>query len=166
MLPNFPVLLLAALIPLAVGFVWYSDKVMGRTWMKVAEMTEEKMAGANMAVVFGITYVFSLMLAMMLNAIVIHQGGIYSTLMNEPGYGQAGSEVDTFIKDFMEEYGQNFRTFKHGAFHGILASFFLALPVLGINALFERRGWRYIAIHTAYWAIVMALMGGIICAYA
>jgi hypothetical protein len=166
MLPNFPVLLLAALVPLAVGFVWYSDKVMGRTWMKIAEMTEEKMAGANMAVVFGVTYVLSVMLAMLLNVIVIHQGAIYSVLMNEPGYGQAGSEVEIFIKGFMDKYGQNFRTFQHGAFHGLISALFFALPVLGINALFERRGWRYIAIHTVYWSIVMALMGGIICAYA
>lgn len=166
MLPNFPILLLAALIPLVVGMVWYHPKVMGTAWMKHAGMTEEKIAGANMAVIFGLTYVLSFMLAIMLNTIVIHQGGIYSTLANNPGFGQEGSDIDTFIKDFMAKYGTNFRTFKHGAFHGVLASLFFVLPVMGVNALFERQGWRYIAINTGYWLLALALMGGIICAYA
>jgi hypothetical protein len=31
--------------------------------------------------------------------------------------------------------------------------------------LFERKGFRYIAINGGYWIISMALMGGIICAF-
>lgn len=56
-----------------------------------------------------------------------------------------------------------FRTFKHGSFHGIIGAIFFALPILGINALFERRGAKYIFLHLGYWVITMALMGGVIC---
>jgi hypothetical protein len=38
--------------------------------------------------------------------------------------------------------------------------------LIGINAVFERKGFKYIAIHTAYWMLTMAIMGGIICAFA
>jgi len=62
-----------------------------------------------------------------------------------------------------EKYGSNFRTFKHGAFHGILASLMLALPLIGINALFERKGFKYIAINVGYWIVSFAIMGGIVC---
>ncbi len=66
----------------------------------------------------------------------------------------------------MEQYGTNFRTFKHGAFHGAIGGIMLALPIVGTNALFERKGVKYIAINAGFWIISMALMGGIICAFA
>ena len=64
----------------------------------------------------------------------------------------------------MDQYGQNFRTFKHGAFHGTLSGIFYAFPIIAINALFERRSWKYIWIHTGYWILTLALMGGTVCA--
>lgn len=65
----------------------------------------------------------------------------------------------------MDKYGNNFRTFKHGAFHGTIGGFFFATPVLCINALFERKSFIYIAINAGYWIITLALMGGVICAF-
>jgi len=162
---NFVALLVAALIPLLIGFVWYNPKVFGTTWMKVAEMTEEKMQGANMLAIFGITYVLSFLAAAALNSIVIHQGHLYSILLEEPGFSDPDSEIGMFIADFMKNYGDNYRTFKHGVFHGVAAGITLALPVLGINALFERKGFKYIAINAGYWIVTFALMGGIICAW-
>jgi lysylphosphatidylglycerol synthetase-like protein (DUF2156 family) len=60
----------------------------------------------------------------------------------------------------------DFRTFKHGAFHGIIATIGLVLPIIGINALFERRGFKYIALHVGYWLVCLILMGGFICQFA
>jgi cytochrome b561 len=67
---------------------------------------------------------------------------------------------------FMEKYGKLYRTFKHGAFHGVLAGIFFAMPITGIVALYERRSAKYIFVHVGYWTLTMALMGGVICAYA
>jgi hypothetical protein len=39
------------------------------------------------------------------------------------------------------------------------------LPILATNALFERKGFKYIAINAAYWIITLAVMGGIICQF-
>ena len=67
---------------------------------------------------------------------------------------------------FMTKYGTNFRTFKHGAFQGALIGLFFAMPIVGTGALFERKGFKYIAVHAGYWIITLCLMGGVICQFA
>ena len=57
---NFVAVLVAALVPIIMGFIWYNPKTLGAAWMKAADMTEEKMKGANMAMVFGLAFVFSI----------------------------------------------------------------------------------------------------------
>ena len=152
-----------ALIPLLVGALWYSPILFGNAWMKIADMTEEKIKSSNMALIFGLTYLLGILASFVLGTIVVHQSHLYSILADEPGYGDPNSEIGRFIAGFMEKYGQNFRTFKHGVLHGTIAALFLALPVLGINALFERRGFKYIALHASYWVVCFALIGGILC---
>lgn len=40
------ILLLAALVPLAVGNIWYNPKIgFGKAWLKASDMTEEKAKG-------------------------------------------------------------------------------------------------------------------------
>ncbi|MGQ0827785.1 MAG: DUF1761 domain-containing protein [Bacteroidota bacterium] len=165
MTPNFLIILLASLVPLATGMIWYNKNVFGKAWMQAAEITEEKAKGANMPLMFGLTFLFSFFLAFAIQFMVIHQWSLYSILANEPGMQDPNSEVSLMLKGFLEKYGNNFRTFKHGAFHGTLAGFTIALPILGINALFERKGFKYIAINVGYWMLTMALMGGILCAF-
>lgn len=162
---NYAFLFVAALIPLVIGGVWYHPKVFGNAWAKAADMTEEKIKNANMLVIFGLTYVLSVMAALIISMLVIHQAHVYSSLMSEPSLMEEGSELNLYVKDFMEKYGNNFRTFKHGAFHGFFAGLFLAMPVLAVNALFERKGFKYIAINAGYWMVSFALMGGLLCAF-
>lgn len=162
---NWLAILVAALVPTVIGFIWYNPKVLGTTWMQAAGMTEEKMQGANMGLIFGISFVLSLMLAIAMNSVVIHQMHLGSILLSEPGFGDPASEVGKMMEEFMAQYGNNFRTFKHGALHGAIAGFFIVLPVLGTNALFERKGFKYIAVNVGYWIVTLTLMGGIICAW-
>jgi hypothetical protein len=162
---NFMIILVAALVPMILGFVWYNPKVFGKAWMAASGVTEDKMKGANMAVIFGVSFVLSFLLAMSLQFMVIHQWAIYSILANEPGLKDPSSEVGMMVANFMAKYGTNFRTFKHGAFHGTIAGIMFVLPVLGTNALFERKGFKYIAVNVGYWTVCLALMGGIICAF-
>jgi hypothetical protein len=74
-----------------------------------------------------------------------------------------GQNVITLLNG---EYGTNFRSFKHGALHGTIMAVLFAFPILAINALFERKGAKYIFIHLGYWVITIALMGGVICGWA
>jgi hypothetical protein len=165
MTPNFLIIFLAALVPMAMGFIWYNPKVLGTAWKKAADVNQEKMKGANMGLIFGLAFLFSFMLSFALQFVVIHQFHFFSILANEPGMKYPTSDVSIMVKDFMEKYGNNFRTFKHGALHGTIAGILIALPIVGTNALFERKGFKYVAINAGFWIINMALMGGIICAF-
>ncbi len=165
MQPNFLAILVAALVPLLIGFVWYHPKVFGTAWMKAAGMTEDSMKGANMAVIFGVSLLFSVILSFALSGAVVHQTSVYQLLMNEPGINDPNSEMGKWLAEFMGKYGNNFRTFSHGALHGAIIGLFFGLPLMGTNALFERKGAKYIFINLGYWMVSIALMGGIISAW-
>ncbi|GGZ89492.1 DUF1761 domain-containing protein [Algibacter mikhailovii] len=155
---NFLAIIAAAFSALVVGFIWYNPKVFGKAWMKEAEMTEEKMNGANMAKIFIMALIFAILLAMSLMSITIHQMGAYSLVQGELG-------ILPSYETFMSDYANEFRTFKHGAFHGIIGGIFIALPILGTNALFERKSAKYILINSGYWILTMGVMGAIICGW-
>ncbi|HNQ11922.1 MAG TPA: DUF1761 domain-containing protein [Bacteroidia bacterium] len=163
---NFYISFVAALVPLVLGFIWYNPKVFGTAWMNVCGLTEEKLKGANMPVIFLLSYVLSVMLALAMYSIVIHQLGVFSTLIADESLMTEGSELNLYFADFMSKYGSNFRTFKHGVFHGAIAGIFIVLPIMATNAMFERKGAKYIFINAGYWIVCFMLMGGIICAWA
>jgi hypothetical protein len=155
---NFLALICAAASALVVGFIWYNPKVFGTAWMQAADMTEDKMKGANMAKIFIFAFIFAFLLAMSLMPMVIHQMGAFSLAQGELG-------ILPSYDAFMADYSNEFRTFKHGAFHGVLAGVFIALPILGTNALFERKGAKYIFINSGYWIVTLGIMGAIICGW-
>lgn len=131
--PNFLAIILASLVPLMLGFVWYHKNVFGNAWMKAANLTDQDMKSANMAKIFGISLLMSVLMS-------------YFLLFNVDGPGQEGA----------------FDTFKHGAFHGTLMGIMIALPIMTINGLFDRRNWTYILINGGFWIACLALMGGVI----
>ncbi|WP_367277991.1 DUF1761 domain-containing protein [Flavobacterium sp.] len=65
----------------------------------------------------------------------------------------------------MADYGETFRTYKHGALHGFIAGLFIALPLISINGLFEQKSWKYMAIQAGYWTVILTIMGAIICGW-
>lgn len=160
MASNFYMYFIVALIPLVVGAVWYNPKVLGNAWMEACGFKEEDLQGANMGMIFLLSYVFALLVTFVLQGMAIHQTGVFSMMM--PGVMEAGPVQDQFL-ELMGEYGNNFRTFGHGATHGFFAGLMFALPIIGTTALFERRGWKYIWIHVGYWTICLALMSGVLC---
>lgn len=158
------VIFLTAIIPMLIGFIWYNPKVFGNAWMKEAGMDDEKIKNANMGVIFGVTFIFSLMLAFIMQIIVVHQVHVNSLFFLQPIHDTT-TEAGALYKSIMDKYGDSYRTFKHGSFHGAIAGLFISLPVLGTNALFERKSFKYIAINSGYWILSFALMGGVICAF-
>ncbi|MRX67018.1 Protein of unknown function [Flavobacterium resistens] len=159
---NFVALLAAAVVTLVTGFIWYHPKVFGTIWMKENNFTQEQLRTGNMLKIFGLTYVFSLMITVILMALTIHQSGAVGMVGGPPKLAEAKPSFAAFMAD----YGTAYRTFKHGALHGFMSGLFFALPIVGINGLFERKSWKYILIHAGYWMLTLMLMGGIICAYA
>lgn len=161
---NFYIFFLAALVPLVTGFIWYGP-LFGNTWMKEMGFTKESLADKNMALTFILSYVFSFLVAFFLQFIVIHQGGVFSTLL-ESGSTELQGETLAYFEDFMAKYGTNYRTFKHGVLHGTMSAVLFVLPILSIIAMFERKTVKYVAINAGYWIITLAIMGGILCEWA
>jgi len=159
---NYIIVFSTAVIPVIIGAIWYHPLLTGKAWMQSAGVSEEQLKGRNMLAIFGFSLLFSLMLATMIPSLVIHQSGMLAMMMGEPGIPDDPMSNADF-KFMFNRYGHNFRTFKHGVLHGVIGSLFFALPILGIQALFERRGAKYIFIHLGYWVLTLSLMGGIIC---
>ena len=160
---NIVVTLLAALIPMLVGMVWFSPKMgFGNAWMKATGKTEDQLKeGANMALIFGLTFLFAIIIAFILNPIVRHEFGLASMMQKVATSPEAQADFAAMTG----KYGHEFHTFKHGVLHGVLAAITMVLPIVGTLSLFERKGGKYIWIHTGYWAVSMGLMGGVISAF-
>lgn len=159
---NWWLFLVAGIIPLAVGFIWYGNLGFGRKWMSNNGFTEESLQGGNMGLIFGLCYLFSVLLAFLLSSIVIHQGNVFAMMM--PEVMESGSAGQQQFNDLMAQYGDRYRDFSHGALHGAMVAVFFVFPLFAINSLFERRGWTYTLIHTGYWLVCLILMGGMLCA--
>jgi hypothetical protein len=155
---NFLALLFAAATTLVVGFIWYNPKVFGTLWMKESGLTEEKMQGTNLLLIFGTSFFYAFLISFMIQFLTIHQYG---------ALGMIGGDV-THAKPsytaFMSDYATEFRTFKHGALHGFIAGLLFILPVIGTNALYERRSFKYVLVTGGFWIVCLTVMGGIICA--
>jgi len=156
---NFLAIFVAAIVPLILGFIWYNPKTFGNVWMREAEMTEEKMKKGNMPVIFLGSLVLSFLLAFSIQMLTNHQTGAYSLMGGDPSLAKPSYEA------FMADYGNAFRTFKHGALHGALAGVFMFIPVIAINGMFERKSWKYIMINGLYWTTCLTVMGAIVCGW-
>lgn len=159
---NLVILALSALIPMIVGFIWYNPKVMGKIWMESSGMTDEKVKNGNMPLIFGLSYVLSFFIAFALAQVVIHQNGLFSLF---EGNMEGAKQVGEYLTKNFAGWENNFRDFGHGAFHGFFTAFTVGIPVLVTNALFERKGFKYIWVNGIYWIISMTLMGGVICQF-
>jgi hypothetical protein len=162
---NWWLWLITALIPIAVGALYYSPLLFANPWMKENNFTEESLKGGNMLLIMGLSYIGGIMISMVMTPVVIHQMHMFSVLMSDPSFETEGSEIRNYFDAFNAQYGTSFRTFKHGMFHGSLTGLLLVAPIIMINGLFERRGWKYMAIHAGYWVISLALIGGVICQF-
>ena len=159
---NMIAVLVAALVPMALGFVCYNPKTpMGAAWMRETQMTDEKMRSSNMAVIFGLSLLFAFLLAFFMTTVTIHQMAIGSLLDGQ----EDGSAISIAGKEFLELTKSSFRSFGHGPLHGTIMGLVVVLPIMATNAMFERKSWKLTWINVGYWTITLALMGGIICAW-
>lgn len=156
---NFLAIIFAAFIPLITGFIWYNPKFFGNTWMKESGLTQEKIKSSNMGVIFIFSVILSLMIGMFLQFVTIHQFGAFGMIGGDEALAKP-----SYIA-FMNDYGTAFRSFGHGALHSFMTGIMFVLPMLAINAMFERKSWKYILINTGYWTLTITLMGGIICGW-
>jgi hypothetical protein len=156
---NFLAILVAAVVPILLGFVWYNPKTFGTSWAREAEMTEEKMKKGNITIIFIVSLLLSFILAFFVQMLTIHQFGAIGMVGGDPTIAEPSYDA------FMADYGNAYRTYKHGALHGLLAGLFMFLPVIAINGMFERKSWKYILINGMYWTVALTIMGAIVCGW-
>ena len=163
------IVFIAALVPMVMGFIWYNPKVFGTAWMQASGLTPETaMKGFNMPLIMGISLFVSFLLAFSLNPMVIHQYGFFSMIATPEGQKELADHTSAtygHAKALFDEFGGSFRSFKHGMLHGAILAIFTIMPVLVTGSLFERKGWKYIAINVGYWIVCLTIMGGIICQF-
>ena len=130
---NWLSFILAAIVPMVVGFIYYHKALFGNAWMKSIGKTEEELQKGNFGLIMGVSFLMSFLITFfMLN------------FCNQPG--QEGV----------------FDTFKHGAAHGTILTLFLVAPIIITKGLFEHSGFKNIFINAGYWLITLSLMGGIL----
>lgn len=162
---NIIIYLITALVPVVVGAFWYNPKVFGKAWLKASGLSEKRARGADVFIIMIFLFLFSILVALALAQYAIHQNAFHSFFAMHPDYGNPGTELGQYIDNFMATYGDRHRSFGHGAVHGFLAGLFFSLPFVASGAMFERRGFKYIAIHVGYWVLCCIIMGGILCQF-
>lgn len=158
---NWIAIFVSALTTLVIGFIWYSPKVFGTAWMNENGFTQEELQKGNMLKIFGLTYIFSILIVTVEMSLTIHQSGATGMI----GGPMKINEALPSFQAFMNDYGTAFRTFKHGALHGFISGLFFAFPIIAINGLFERKSWKYIFIHAGFWMVCLTVIGSIICGW-
>lgn len=138
---NFLAVLVAALVPMIVGFVYYHPKVLGGAWMRANGFTLESVGTGPKPIMFGVALVLSFLLSFWLCA-------------NVTGPGQQTAPD-----------GHSYATFGHGVVHGIIISILVLLPVLGTQSIFEKRGWNWVFVNLGYWLVSLSIMGGLLSAW-
>lgn len=159
---NFYWFFIAALVPLMVGSLYYGP-ILGKAWMSANNLTEEDLNDGRLPRILALTYVMGLFIAFFMPVVAIHQGSVFALMM--PEVMESGSAAQATFNGLMADYGSSYRSFSHGAIHGVMLALLLVWPVLSINAMFERAGWRYVAIHVGYWVVTLSIMGGLLCQF-
>lgn len=132
---NWFAVIAASLVGFAIGFIWYGP-MFGKTWMNSVGMTEEDAQNGNMGKIFGVSFLFQIVMAFFLAMFFF-------------GDPETASMIDA----------------SSGAFYGFLTGFGWVAMSIGVNALYEQKSWAYIFINGGFWVVVYTLMGLILGAW-
>lgn len=71
---NIWAVLAAGVGSLVLGGIWYSPLLFARRWQRETGLTEERLAGGNMVLIFGLAFALSLIAAYVFDVFVGHMG--------------------------------------------------------------------------------------------
>ncbi len=137
---------LAALVPMIIGAIYFGP-IFGKQWLDSLGYTESDIPEPiKMPVVYGLSLFLAFVLSYFLVTVNEHM---------HKGVNDAGELILT-----------SDHTFGHGAYHGLLLGLVISIPVLVSNLLFQRNTGKNILLNATYWVITIAIMGGILDAFA
>lgn len=160
---NSWVIFVAAIVPTVVGSLWYGPFLFGKVWQREANLTDEQLKQGNMPLLMVLSYVFSCLIAFGLVGICNHELAIMQLYGSLEGFGDAGTAAQTDYENVLIRIkGLHGNSFGHGVLHGVIAAISLAFPIVAIQGMFNRKSWKSIWLHTGYWVISFAIMGGLV----
>lgn len=73
-------ILIAGIVSMVVGFLWYSPMLFGKVWMKLTGMTKEDMEKGkkDMPKIYGLSFVGALLMAFVLKHASVYAGNYYN----------------------------------------------------------------------------------------
>jgi hypothetical protein len=135
--PNIVAVLIAALVPMVLGAVWYSSLMFGKQWMKLMGKTEEELkAGFSPLKTYGLSFVMYFVMAYVLGHFVIYA----TSFTGSSGFG-AGMQA------------------------GFWAWLGFVFTTSVITMLYESRKSGIVWINALYNLVSLLLMGGILAAW-
>ncbi len=104
---NWLAILVAAIVPMALGALWYSPMLFAKQWMKLIGKTEEeiKKASSNPAAMYGVTFIATLVMAYIMDHLIHNNGS--ATFFEGMRYGFAlwlGFVVTTHLASVTFEF--------------------------------------------------------------
>lgn len=132
---NIWAILVATLSTFVVGWLWYGP-LFGKAWISATGLSEEQLQQGNMAKIFGLAFIFELIMA-------------FNLAMFLTGSPEAAEQMN----------------YQMGAFYGFLTGFGWVFFALAVNSLYEQKSWNYILINGGYWTVTFTIMGLIIGAW-
>jgi hypothetical protein len=86
---NIWAVVVSAALAFILGGMWYSPIMFGKAWMKELKLTDEDLAKANMTMLFGLTFLISLVISFCLAA-----------FLNDPSIGVKEGTMYGFLTGF------------------------------------------------------------------
>ena len=144
---NFMAMLVATLIPMIMGFIYYHPAVFGKAWMYSNGFTKETIGSGPKPILYLLALFVSFFLTMFFWGWVTGAGGQDQMQVVDP-------------KD-----GHSYVTFQHGVAHGLIFGITVLLPIFTTMAIFEKRKFSWAFVNWGYWTITSILMCGILSAW-
>lgn len=129
---NYLMILVAGIVNMAIGFLWYSPMLFEKPWMKLTGLTREKMKSSmkDLPKIMITSFIASLVMAFCLRHSVVY-GGAYNGVSGVP----------------------------LGLMTGFFTWLGFIMPVQLTNVLFERLPFKLFLIHTGYHLVAILAMG-------
>jgi len=103
---NWWLFFIVGLIPLVVGAIYYSESLLGKKWRQLNGFSPEFLKEGNPIILFGVSYLMSVIISFAFSGIVVHQTSFFQTMM--PDVMEEGSKASAHFEELMAIYGNNF----------------------------------------------------------
>lgn len=133
---NFMAVLLAGIVSMGLGFLWYSQMVLGKQWMKAHGYTSEslKKAQKEMGKLYSLSFVLSLIMAYVLFHVMVFSESFFHYPMLQTGITSAFWMWLGFI-----------------------------MPVQATATIFsDKKNWKLFGIDTGYQLVSVVAMGAVL----